>query len=185
MLIVSLYMSGVTYRYYSPVRFVNESNPTRCLLLIPAAVCCLDVHHSHLERKTFFSVSPGDTSPLVSRYADISSVSPLSCFMISVLYRVKGLSHEKWTKKKKSLKRNTTCIFIHRLSSFIPGCLIHVALLSLPVILAPRLPHIRTLPGFYFIISLRPHRSSLRLAYSFFTCDCKSVKVILNQSNPL
>lgn len=88
-------------------------------------------------------------------------------------------------KNKKSLKRNTTCIFIHRLSSFIPGCLIHVAPLSLPVILAPRLPHIRTLPGFYFIISLRPRRSSLRLAYSFFTCDCKSVKVILNQSNPL
>lgn len=104
MLIVSLYMSGVTYRYYSPVRFVNESNPTRSLFLIPAAVCRLDIHHSHLERKTFFFVSPGDTSPLVSRYADISSVSPLSCFMISVLYRVKGLSHEKWTKKKNPWK---------------------------------------------------------------------------------
>lgn len=27
--------------------------------------------------------------------------------------------------------------------------------------------------------------SSLLLAYSFFTCDCQPVKVILNQSNPL
>ena len=27
--------------------------------------------------------------------------------------------------------------------------------------------------------------SPLRLAYSFFTCDCQPVKVILNQSNPL
>lgn len=113
MLIVSLYMSGVTYRYYSPVRFVNESNPTRCLLLIPAAVCRLDVHHSHLERKTFFSVSPGDTSPLVSRYADISSVSPLSCFMISVLYRVKGLSHEKWTKKKKKIPEKKYNLYLY------------------------------------------------------------------------
>lgn len=42
--------------------------------------------------------------------------------------------------------------------------------------------------SFFFIsfLSFPHHRlSSLLLAYSFFTCDCRPVKVILNQSNPL
>lgn len=40
--------------------------------------------------------------------------------------------------------------------------------------------------SFFFIsfLSALP-LSSLLLAYSFFTCDCRPVKVILNQSNPL
>lgn len=170
--------------FFPPARFANEPNTAQSLFLIPASCSPSDVHHSHLRRKTFFFVSLGDTSPLVSRYADISSVSPLSCFMISVLYRVKGVRKEKGGKKTKKQKttpeRNTTCIFIHRLSSFIPGCLIHTLAtchLAAPgsLIFSP----------FYVVPSLSARRSSLRLAYSFFTCDCKSVKVILNQSNPL
>lgn len=35
---MALFMSSVTYQYYSPVRFVNESNTARALFLIAAAV---------------------------------------------------------------------------------------------------------------------------------------------------
>lgn len=74
-----------------------------CLIQHDLYSCCLpsNIHHSHLRRKAFFFFSLRDTSPLVSRYADISSVSPLSCFMISVLYRVKGVRKEKGGKKRK------------------------------------------------------------------------------------
>lgn len=43
------------------------------------------------------------------------------------------------------------------------------------------------LPPFFFFISFLSSLplSFLLLAYSFFTCDCRPVKVILNQSNPL
>lgn len=84
---------------------MNESNTARSLFLIAAALRHLTFIILTWGRKTFFFVSLGDTSPLVSRYADISSVSPLSSFMISVLYRVKGLSHEKRKEKKNAEKK--------------------------------------------------------------------------------
>lgn len=95
---------------------MNESNTARSLFLIPAAVRCLTFIILTWGRKTFFFVSLGDTSPLVSSYADISSVSPLSCFMISVLYRVKGVSHEKRKKnpeKKYNLYLYSSAVLFH------------------------------------------------------------------------
>lgn len=177
---MSLFTSGATYQYYSSVRFVNESNTGKIPIPDTGSGALPDIHHSHLRRKPFLFVSPGDTSPPVSPYADISSVSPLSCFMISVLYGAKGVSREN-RRKKKSLKRNTTCIFIHRLSSFIPGCLIH----ALAALAALATCHLAAPPARSYSCPFIPFFFSLRLAYSFFTCDCKSVKVILSQSNPL
>lgn len=99
--------------------------------------------------------------------------------------------------REKGAKRNAGSRFIHRLSCFIRALVIlyHAPLSGRQearLCAQTNLSYSAFSPPFLFFIffisflSFPHHRlSSLLLAYSFFTCDCRPVKVILNQSNPL
>lgn len=153
MLIVSLFMSGVTYPYYSPVRFVNESNTRRSLFLIPAAVCRLTFIILTWKGKHFSSSHSEIRLPWCHVMQIFHPYHPCLVSWYRFYIEWREWSHEK-RGKKKSLKRNTTYIFIRRLSSFIPGCLIHVGLLSLSTchLAAPALSYSH--PFFFAFISL-------------------------------
>lgn len=141
----------------------------------------------HVTAPSSFNPSPADNMGgnlgSTAAFIEIESSFSLSGECKCVIYTCLVFYHDKAVHTLGKGKRETRAVasFIACPVSF-TRLWFSIMLLSAAVKRPARIETNLSYSAFWFhSFSL----SSLLLAYSFFTCDCQPVKVILNQSNPL